>query len=289
MKPIALLAVLVAAAALSVSACGPNSPAAGTANQDAPVYGKLPKNIQESGVLKVGASAVMPPYLYKDGSAVAGFEKELMDALADALGVRLEFQDNAFAALIPGLQSGKIDVAMGNLSDTKERQQVVDLVDYTASYQALLVQKGNPKGLRSPEGLCGTVAAAVVGSLSERIATAQHAECKQASRAGVEVLTFEDATAAVLQVQTKRADVLIMDVVLARYISSTGQRTEVAGTPFYEQYHAAAVRKGNDQLRAAVEAAFTEIMRAGTYDKILAKWHLEELSLPAPKVNAATS
>ncbi|GAA1559576.1 ABC transporter substrate-binding protein [Kribbella lupini] len=279
------------ATALTLSACGSADPTADTAaNTQAPLYNRLPERIQKSGVLKIGGSATVAPYVFKDGNEIVGMDKDLMDALVGVLGVRLEFHDTPYESIITGLKSQRIDVAMGNLSDTRERQAVADLVDYRMVPQSLLVPTGNPKGLTSIDNLCGAVVAGVAGSLSdEQVATEQNGKCKAAGKPGVGFSAFQDATAAILAVQTKRADIMILNGAVATYISNTTKKTEVAGKPFRPRYHAALVLKTNTDIRDALVAAFTELIENGTYAKLLAKWDLAYTAIPAPRVNAGTT
>lgn len=288
MKRSALCAALLAAVTFLVAGCGGGA-SAGSAPSGNPLHDMLPASVRQSGTLTIGGSTAVAPYLYKDGATVVGFEKELMDALGTVLGVRIEFVDTGFPGLVPGLQSRKLDVAMGDFTDTPERQQAVDFVDYTTSYQTLLVQKGNPKNLHSTDDLCGATVASAVGSLSDKLAAEQGTRCTDAGRPGVTVLRLEDAANTTLQVQTGRADAVIIDYVIARHIAENSDHSEVAGEPFHEQYHGAAVRKGNDELRDALVAAFTEIIRNGSYGQILQKWDMQRLAMPAPIVNAVAN
>ncbi|MFF3373571.1 ABC transporter substrate-binding protein [Streptomyces sp. NPDC002680] len=290
MKRTLFLAASCTVAALTLTACGSGeSSSQNAAASSNPLNAKLPDSIRDSGTLKIAGSTTVAPYLYKDGSKAAGFERELMDALGSALGVKVQFSDAGFPALVPGLQSKKFDVAMGDFTDTKERQQAVDFVDYTKSYQSLFVQKGNPKKLTGKDDLCGASVAAATGSISARLAEEQSAACKDAGKKAVKVLQLEDISAAMMQVKTKRADAMLIDVVIGRHVAETGQYGEVVGEPFYPQFHGAAVRKDNTELRDALEAGFKEIIQNGSYGKILEKWGMKDLAMPAPSVNAATS
>ncbi|WSQ14011.1 ABC transporter substrate-binding protein [Streptomyces sp. NBC_01231] len=288
MKRAAILGAVCMAVTLTVSACGAGASAPHT-DSDNPLYGKLPKSVQDSGTLKIGGSATVAPYLYKDGTNVVGFEKDLMDVIGKTLGVKIKFTDTGFPALVPGLQSRKIDVAMGDFTDTKERQQAVAFVDYTTSYQTLFVQKGNPKTLSSTDDLCGASVAAAVGSLSAKLAEGQNTTCEKAGKRGMQVLQMEDGPAALMQVRTKRADAMVIDYVIGSHVAKTSGSGEVVGEPFYEQFHGAAVRKENSQLRDALVAAFDKIIKNGSYGKILEKWDMQKLAMSAPSVNAAKS
>jgi polar amino acid transport system substrate-binding protein len=269
---------------MSVAACG-------GASSDAPDKGEfhenLPQAIQDEGVLMIGGSTTVPPYLYEESGDVLGFEKDFMEELGDILEVKIDLQDTGFDALVPSLQSGRIDVAMGDFTDTVERQEAVDFVDYTKSFQGLLVTKGNPEDISTLEDLCGATVAGAQGSLSLQLAEEQDETCESDGEQGVDVLASHDANAALLQVQTGRADALVIDYTIAKYVSENEAKTEVVGEPLFPQFHGAAVKKGDEELRDALLAAFQELMDSGRYHEILADHRLEELALDEPVINAA--
>jgi polar amino acid transport system substrate-binding protein len=276
-----------ATVALLLSACGTGAASEQAASGNA-LFDALPRNIQDSRTLKIGGSATVAPYLSKDGSDFVGLEKDLMDALGTAMGVKIKLLDTSFAGLVPALQSRKIDVAMSDFTDSVERQQAVTFVDYTTSYSVVFARKGNPKNLRGTDDLCGATVAATVGTTSEKLADKQDAQCKDAGKPKVNVLRLENNPTTKLQVESGRADGLFIDYVIGRHWAEQGQGA-VVGEPFFPQYHGAAVRKDNEKLRDALVAAFTQLMADGTYTKILTKWKVEKLAMPKPLVNAAKS
>lgn len=267
-----------------LTACGASS---GNDEVKGEIHELLPSDIQEAGVLTVGGSTTVPPYLFEDGGRVVGFEREFMDDLEKILEVDIKLQDTGFDALVPSLQSGRIDVAMGDFTDTVERQAAVDFVDYTKSFQGLLVQEGNPEDIVTIEDLCGTTVAGAQGSLSLQLAEEQNSACTEAGEQGVDILASHDANAALLQVQTGRADALVIDYTIAKYVSAQEGKTEVAGEPLFPQYHGAAVKKGNEDLREALMAAFEEFLSSGRYEAILEQWKLGELAIAEPILNGA--
>ncbi|HIY64973.1 MAG TPA: ABC transporter substrate-binding protein [Candidatus Agrococcus pullicola] len=248
----------------------------------------LPESIREAGVIVFGGSTQVAPYLYEEAGEVIGLEMDLMIELGALLEVEIELQDTGFDALIPALQSGRIDVAMGDFTDTVERQEVVDFVDYRMSYQGILVGEGNPRNIHGVEDLCGVTIAGVQGSLSLKYAEEQHTDCVDAGNDGIDLLAVQDANAAVLQVQTGRADALLNDYVIATYISQQDSQTELVGEPLVPQFHGAAVQKGNAELQDVLVAAFQEMMDSGTYLEILSEYGIEELAMESPVVNGAT-
>ena len=94
-------------------------------------------------VLKVGVAATREPVSFIDSNGVVtGHDGELVRRIAQRLGRPIEFQDMRIAALIPSLQSGKVDVIVTGLSYTAERARAVDFSKpYYANAQVLVVRR----------------------------------------------------------------------------------------------------------------------------------------------------
>ncbi|MBY8854135.1 transporter substrate-binding domain-containing protein, partial [Saccharothrix sp. MB29] len=86
-----------------------------------------------------------------DGTTAVGSEVDLAKAIGAKLGLTVEHQDMAFGSLITSHQAGRIDVTMAAMNDTAERQQAIDFVDYFTSGITIMVQKGNPQGVKGPD------------------------------------------------------------------------------------------------------------------------------------------
>ncbi len=83
-----------------------------------------------NGTLRVVHTTATEPmeYVGADGTAV-GFDLEMMLYIGRILERKVEFTDVDFSGLIPMLQSGKADAAVGCLSITDERKKMVDMSD----------------------------------------------------------------------------------------------------------------------------------------------------------------
>ena len=95
------------------------------------------------------------PFEFKgpDGK-FTGFDIELWETIAKKLGLSYKFQPMDFNGIIPGLQSGQVDVGIAGMTIKPERAEVVDFSDpYFDAQQALLVRKGS--GIRSLDDLRG--------------------------------------------------------------------------------------------------------------------------------------
>ncbi|MCI0385547.1 ABC transporter substrate-binding protein [Streptomyces sp. CNQ085] len=300
---------LVAAAAVALTgsllltACGDQTDEGGESGGDtesksseAPLFDRLPKDIQSAGVIKVGSDiAYAPVEFYDENDEIAGIDPDLGEALGEQLGVEFEFGNGTFDGLITGLNSGRHDIIMSAMTDTKQRQEGlddkgekvgegVDFVDYFRAGSTILVKKGNPEGIKSLDDLCGETVALQRGTANEALAETQSEKCDKP----IKILAFDKDTEALLQVKQGRAVADINDYPVAAYNAKTsggGEDFEVVGDQIDAAPYGIAVSKENTQLRDAIKAALDAIIDNGEYQKVLEKWEVAGAGVEEATVN----
>ena len=86
--------------------------------------------IKGRGELHVATEATFAPYAFKDADGkIIGLEADLMQALADEMGVTLVIDDMAFDSVLPSVQSGLDDIAFAALTPTEERMKAFSYTD----------------------------------------------------------------------------------------------------------------------------------------------------------------
>src|SRR5438552_1265675 len=92
----------------------------------------VPERIKKAGKLVAATQPNYPPIAYKDPATntLTGFDIDLGEAIAKELGVRIEWQETAFAQMISSLQTQRVDIALAGMSDLPARREVVDFIDY---------------------------------------------------------------------------------------------------------------------------------------------------------------
>src|SRR5574344_434310 len=79
--------------------------------------------------LRIGTSTGSTGFVaYRDGKYV-GFDIDLIERFAAKYGYTVDISDMKFAALIPSLASGRVDVILSSITITPERSAVVDFSD----------------------------------------------------------------------------------------------------------------------------------------------------------------
>ncbi|NYV73643.1 ABC transporter substrate-binding protein [Streptomyces sp. UH6] len=304
LRPVAIGAIAVAGALL-LTACGDQTESAAPAGDksstsEAPLFDKLPEEIQKKGVIEVGTNAEYAPMEFMDGGKIVGVDPDLAEALSKQLGVEFKFTSGSFDGLITSLNSGRYDIAMSSITDNKARQEGlddkgkklgegVDFVDYFVAGTAVYVKKGNPEGVKSLEDLCGKTAAVQRGTTYEDALKAQSKKCKDDGKKAIEIESFENDTEAQTRVKSGGAVAGVNDYPVALELArkaDNGNAFEIVG----EQYDAGpfgiAVDKDNTQLRDALKEAVDAIIADGSYKKVLEKWGAESGAIDAAAVNS---
>ncbi len=108
---------------------------------DAPVLSRIVKN----GQLVLGTSGNQPPMtMLEDSGKPAGFDIDLADLMAQALGVKLVVKSIPFSDLLGALESGKVDVVISNMTINPKRNMRVAFVGpYMTSGKCLITKKAN--------------------------------------------------------------------------------------------------------------------------------------------------
>jgi polar amino acid transport system substrate-binding protein len=246
--------------------------------------------VRAAGRLRVGTSVGSPPSaFYPDGSGKRpqGQDIDIADAVAKVLGIRLERQDASFETILPALGSGKYDVGTGNFGVTAERLRTIDFVTYIDDGQGFAVKKGNTafgERITGLTQLCGHTVGIGAGTTFEATLEANKGLCAKAGRKPYEVKAYSENGATLTALQQGRIDVVMSTINGLRHQAAQ----PAAGTVFLGEYHRLdvgfAFKKGSPLTRA-FQGAVNELIRNGTYARILRKWGTSASAIDASRIN----
>lgn len=136
-------------AALAVTATvGLALPAAAQSATQALASESVLTTIQEEGVIRIGLSIFTPWSMRDVNGELIGFELDVGRALAEDLGVEVEFVPTAWDGIIPALLAGNFDVIISGMSWTPERNLTVNFTDpYAYSGMAILANTAMTEGM----------------------------------------------------------------------------------------------------------------------------------------------
>lgn len=281
MKRTVLAFAIAGAAALALSSCSSSS-GESTPAPTGPAK-VAPPAILDAGTLKICApNDGTPPSVYHDETgALVGSEVDLGKALAAQLGLKPDFVQSAFAAVIPTLQAKQCDVIMAQLYIKPEREKVVDFVPYLYSGTGIAVSKERPAAITGmDDSLCGKKVMVAVGTTAESLSQEQSDKCTAAGKPSIDINRNNHADVSIQQVQNGQVDAYLDTAeTLGYYATKTGAQIQMAGQPFGTIKIGAATLKGNAELQNAIAQALAEIEGNGTYAKIIGEWGQTDLSI----------
>lgn len=245
----------------------------------------VPDRIKQAGKIIIGTNNNYPPIIFKDPATneLQGVDIDLGKAIAKQLGVEAEFQEIAFAQMLPSLQTGRIDMVMAGMSDTPARRETADFVDYMKSGAQFYTITALADQIKSTDDLCGkTVGASRSTNWPQQIGEWSDANCVAKGKPAITVVGTEGSADARTQLKTQRLQAAAQGNETLPYFQQLEPDTYVAiGQAFTESLVGIPVLKSEPQLRDAVKAAVEKLQADGTYDQILAKYGLQANTLPA--------
>lgn len=132
-KSAAALAALTLTAALA--GCGSSASSAATSTDTTASTAETSgenelEKVKAAGKLVIGVEGTYPPFTYHDDNGeLTGLDVELGKALAEKLGVEVEFQEAAWDSLLIGIDTGRFDTVINSVSITDERAEKYDFSD----------------------------------------------------------------------------------------------------------------------------------------------------------------
>lgn len=277
----ALAGIASCAVAVALAGCSSDS-------KDTAVAPTGPAKVATPAILQAGTLKVCapndgtPPNVYHDETgALVGSEVDLAKALATQLGLKADFVESAFSAVIPTLQAKQCDVIMAQLYIKPEREKVVDFVPYVYSGTGIAVSKQHPAGITGmDDSLCGKKVIVAIATTAEELAVAQSDKCTAAGKPAIDITRNSHADVALQQVQNGQVDAYLDTAeTLGYYATKTGAQIQMAGKPFGTIKIGAATLKGDSALHDAIATALGELEANCTYAKILGDWGQTDLSI----------
>ena len=287
--------VATSVAALALSACGSSSlsgePEGGgsapsvSVSQNADLASKLPANIKDAGVIKIGVDASYAPneFLAADGKTVEGMDVDVFNAVAEKFGVKTEWQPADFSSIITGVNSNKYDMGISSFTINPERMKQVNMVSYFNAGTQWATQKGNPKGI-DPDNACGKTVAVQTGTVQET--DDLPARQKKCGSNKINVLSYKDQSQATSAVASGKADAMLADSPVVAYAAlKSGGKVEALGDIYDSAPYGYVVPKDQAEFAQAIADALKEIDKDGAYKAALEKWGVQQGAISDFAVN----
>ncbi|MEZ7785981.1 amino acid ABC transporter substrate-binding protein [Neisseria sp. HMSC067G11] len=268
--------VLGTIAAVVLAACGGegSNSASSAPAQSSAASGSLIERINNKGTITVGTEGTYAPFTYhdKDGK-LTGYDVEVTRAVADKLGVKVEFKETQWDSMMAGLKAGRFDVVANQVGLTSpERQATFDKSEpYSWSGAVLVARKDS--NIKSIDDIKGVKTAQSL--------TSNYGE--KAKAAGAELVPVDGLAQSLTLIEQKRADATLNDelAVLDYLKKNPNAGVQIVwSAPADEKVGSGLiVNKGNDEALAKFSTAMTELKADGTLKKLGEQFFGKDISV----------
>ena len=268
---ISLMSVMAAAGVLSLAGCSSNtsaSTASSTAASASAAAANKLETIQSNGKLVIALEGAWQPWSFHDESdTLVGYDVEVSRAIAEKLGVEVEFQEAAWDSLLIGIDTGRFDTVINSVSITDERAEKSDFADPYYYEARRVVVRADDDSIQTPEDLKG-----------KKIATnATNAFIPWYEAQGAEIVGIDTSSEAIDLVLSGRADFLgtsvpVLNAYLDDHPDAKDKLKEAFVIPDSEDVIAIPVHKGETEYLDAINAALAELREEGKLKEISEKY-----------------
>lgn len=252
---------------------------------------ELPQRILDAGTIVVATNPNYAPIVYKDPATntLQGLDIEIGEAIAEELGVEIEWQETEFVQMLPSLQTGRVDMAMAGMSDIPSRRETVDFVDYMVSGAQFYTLTALAENVSTTDDLCGKrVGASRNTDWPNQIADWSKENCEAKGLEPIEVVGTEGSVDARTQLKSQRLDAAVQGNETLPYFQELEPDTYVLiGEPFTRTLAGIPFLKTEEgtQIRDAVKGALDRLKESGRYAEIFASYGLAANEIDQIAVN----
>ena len=231
-----------------------------------PTCGGTSLSVRTKGVLTVAADLAYPPFTYdRPNDEAAGFDADMLRAVANVLEVDVLFVNRGPAALVPGLIAHRHDVAAGGLRETETlRSEACTSIPYLDADLGVLVPVSSSGEPLAVDDLSGRRIAVADGGRADAYAKDELGDSRV-----VRLATDDDVVDAV---RSGSVDAGIAELPVARYASKKRKDITVGRTIATEESYVLAIAPDNQPLADRLNAAIERLSSSGRLAKIEQKW-----------------
>ncbi|MFF3611860.1 transporter substrate-binding domain-containing protein [Streptomyces sp. NPDC002580] len=262
------------------------------------ISAELPAAIRERGELVIGHGVLpagFPPldYVGSDQKTLTGSEPDLGRLVAAVLGLKPVERKSTWENLFVGLDSGKVDVAFSNVTDTEERKKKYEFASYRQDNLAFTVPKKSTWNFDGDyKNLAGKTVSVDSGTNQEKILLEWKAKLTKEGKQ-LTVKHYQDKNSVYLALSSGRIEAYFGPnpgiAYHNRQVANTPRATrtagEFSGAGASLQGLIAATAKKDSGLAEPLADAINHLIENGQYAKWLAAYNLTDEAVDKSEIN----
>lgn len=218
------------------------------------------------GEVKIGTNAEYPPFEFVDEQGeIAGFDVELMTAIAEEAGFEFEFVNTRWDGIFVALASGEFDAVISAATITEERAEMVNFSDPYFEAGQMITVRADTTDISTAEDLAGKKVGVQLGTTGD---------IWLSEETGAEVVRYDENTLAFQALANGDVAAAVADGPTAIDIvqANPEMKLKVLEGVYTEEQYGIAVNKERQDLLAEINKGLAAVKASGKYDEIYEKY-----------------
>ncbi|MBP1818319.1 ABC transporter permease subunit [Mycobacterium sp. OAE908] len=217
------------------------------------------------GTLTVGTLSDAPPSIcINSAGQFTGFDNELLRAIADKLGLKINFVGTEFSGLLAQVAARRFDVGSSSITTTDARRKTVGFTNgYDFGYFSLVVPSGSPI-----TGFDKLAAGQRIGVVQGTVQEAYVIDTLH-----LQPVKFPDYNTVYASLKTRQIDAWVAPSQQASGTVQAGDPAQIIENTFsLDNFVAWAVAKENKPLIDALNSGLDAVIADGTWARLYSDW-----------------
>lgn len=242
------------------------------------------QRLKARGVLTAATEPAYEPFEFMQGDKLVGYGPDVLHALAERIGVRLEQTSMPLSGILPGLLSGKFDLAATSLTINPDRAHKVAFTQPIANVSSVILVRADNTTINSLDDLRGKIVGTQQASASERELNKLQEQLQATGKGFGDFKRYQAFPEIQTALLTRQIEALSLPAPMAAVWMKKRPGAFRIATPWNEQRFAAwATRPEDADLRDYLNAELNALKANGTLEQLQEKWF--GTAIPTPEKN----
>lgn len=230
-------------------------------------------DIQKAGVINVASEDDFQPFEFVKDGVPTGYDVELFDAMSKSFGFKVHHEMIPWTGILPGVTTGKYDIAVTAVLVTPERLQSLGFTSPVAESVDYYVKRASDDRIKSVADLNGLTLGVEAGSAMLKLLPQLEAMLEKTGGKLGKVVEYQDYPTAYQDLAAKRLDFVVNTYLNLHDLVTKRPGVFTLGQPVSKPIFIAwATTKDNVTLLKFMDDKIAEAKKDGTMAALQKKW-----------------
>lgn len=228
------------------------------------------------GVLTAGTNDMYLPLEFRnENNELVGFDIDLGQALADELGVKIEWVPTAWDGIFNGLNANQYDIILSGTSITEDRLTGFNMTDPYIANGIVIVSRKDATAAKTPKDLAGKTVGVQIETTADYAAEA----LKTKENVEYTVNKYDAMLDAFAALEGKQIDNIMTDISVAQFYTTLKPEVyAISSDVLSNEPIGITVRKADTEFNEQLNTALETLRKNGKLTELSMKWFGQDVT-----------